>query len=239
MPDDLLARAREHLEELLAFGNSLDEIAVHLSTSNKTLRSIIDGTTMRGTPAILERILAAPVESLGMHVLAEPISRRLQALAAAGHSQSVIAEAAGVNRDTVMRVQQGQWQRLRLEDAERLREAYAKLAQTPGGTRRTARHALSKGWPPPSAWTEADLGDPDVHVAERVRAQWQKQGDRSATIGDNLREVREANDYTRGELAAKLGVAETTLRAWENDRYLPQKRYHEALWEVLRWKVPE
>lgn len=43
-----------------------------------------------------------------------------------------------------------------------------------------------------------------------------------ATLGDRLAAAREAMELSRGELAARLGVQETTIAAWEDDRSEPR-----------------
>lgn len=102
--------------------------------------------------------------------------RRLQALAAAGVPLPVIAARLGVTNQAVDHARARRNGHLvRVDVAQRVREAYDELWNYPTPSRKTRTCALRRGWLPPMAWDDGTIDDPDaepyreryVHAAER------------------------------------------------------------------------
>jgi len=63
--------------------------------------------------------------------------------------------------------------------------------------------------------------------------------DKAATFGDRIAAAREADGTTQGELAARLGIKEKTIRSWENNMSEPRANKLQMLAGLLnvsmRW----
>ncbi len=92
--------------------------------------------------------------------------RRLQALAAVGWSLAEQSRRLGWHESTAHRVASRQW--VWVETAEKVRGLYDELAMTPGTNRRARNDAARKGWPPPLAWSDEEIDDPDATPAVPV-----------------------------------------------------------------------
>lgn len=88
--------------------------------------------------------------------------RRLQALAAIGWTYAEIAARIGKNTPAVQRVAQGCDPRVRTVTAEAIRRVYEQLSMTPGPSTLVRGYATRHGWPPPLAWDDDLIDDPDA-----------------------------------------------------------------------------
>jgi transcriptional regulator with XRE-family HTH domain len=61
----------------------------------------------------------------------------------------------------------------------------------------------------------------------------------SETFGSRVRLVRRALGLTQAQLAARIGVAEATVRSWETDRAHPQPRWLRRLAKALGVSVED
>lgn len=62
--------------------------------------------------------------------------------------------------------------------------------------------------------------------------------DPGSPVGQNLRELREAKDLTRIQVADELGVVERTVAKWEREESMPAYRYLEMLAKLYGTTVP-
>ncbi len=89
--------------------------------------------------------------------------RRLQALAAIGWSLAEQSRRLGWHDSTAHSVAARKW--VWIETAEKVRALYDELAMTPGTNKRASNDAARKGWPPPLAWSDEELDDPNATPA--------------------------------------------------------------------------
>lgn len=169
------APIRVHLRSLMAAGMGYKLIAAKAGLSPSTVSRILYGRPERGTPPpattrydLAQTLLAvhldlhpnSPIEATGT-------ARRIQALAALGHTLTSIAEAIGwslQNLSDVVREGSIPYAcRVEVRTAQAVAALYDRWSMTvPTGwvadqaRRRAARH----GWLPPLAWDDEQLDDP-------------------------------------------------------------------------------
>jgi transcriptional regulator with XRE-family HTH domain len=199
---------------------------IHLASatgcSAAHLREIADGRRAvinRGTHQKILSVRPTPAPDAGFYIDATGTRRRIHALQAIGHSQEAIARAAGTTQHRISVVSLGA-ERVRQKLADKVANAYDKLAQTPPAdnrfTRRVRGHAAEQGWFDPQFWEDVDrIDDPGFNPA--------------ATLGDTPKYIRLAEnalwlkeqDYTAQQIADRLG---------ESSGYIAKaiSRYREA-----------
>lgn len=74
---------------------------------------------------------------------------------------------------------------------------------------------------------------PDAHTAEDLPAP------ATESFGVRLQRLRTAKELTQGQLAARLGVSEPSISAWELDKARPKAGRIEALSEALGVEISE
>ncbi|MBO9698130.1 MAG: helix-turn-helix domain-containing protein [Sphingopyxis sp.] len=74
---------------------------------------------------------------------------------------------------------------------------------------------------------------PDVHAHEGLPAS------AAESFGVRLQRLRSARELTQGQLAARLGVSEPSISAWELDKARPKAGRMEALSEALGVEISE
>lgn len=158
------APARSHVASLRAAGMSFRAIALAAGWSSRnSLASSLARSRMH--PRTLERILAVRPSSdtrPSSYVDATGSRRRLQALAAGGHSaRALAAELGHADTSTVLGIQSGRTQRVRLRTASRICDLFDSWWDKPGDPK-VAASARARGWPPALAWDEEDLDDPQA-----------------------------------------------------------------------------
>lgn len=140
------------------------------------------------------RHVPALVESLG-------VRRRLHALAAIGWSAEDIAVRLGKSRCAVSRLRNSRDRFVLCSVAESVRRIYDELSMTPGPSSSARTRARRKGWPPPLAWDEDKIDDPDARPDGIVEL-WQR--DKRKQLDETKVRRRIAGDKT-----GRLSVAET------------------------------
>jgi hypothetical protein len=138
--------------------------------------------------------------------------RRLRALAAIGWTHADIAAHMGKSMSAVERMARCCGPRVRVVTAEAVKQVYEKLSMTPGPSALVRMHAERHGWPPPLAWDDDLIDDPDAtpHLGvRRARAR--------ADVAEDARFLAGTGMTTRG-IAARLGVSEHYVRALLNAR---------------------
>jgi hypothetical protein len=94
-------------------------------------------------------------------------SRRIQALAALGWSNSALAEHAGCGRSFVKDLRRGRRGETVLRaTADRWARIYNELSATPGPDRRARGWAAKQGFAPPLLWEGVDIDDPTAKPIE-------------------------------------------------------------------------
>ena len=135
--------------------------------------------------------------------------RRLQALAALGHTRADIAAAGDVsfnllnNTATRIAAAPSDKARVRATTAAAVDRAYRALHMTPGSSQATAAHAARHGWAPPMAWDDIDNDarpQGSLHVAINRRAQ------------DDAIRAHHALGLKDREIAEAIGSTASTVR---------------------------
>lgn len=158
-----LEAARGHIRDLLAAGWTLTAIARAAGIADETVFGIHRGARQRITAATEERLaLVSPRARIGM-TPAAGTTRRLQALAVAGHALRPIAAATGLDYVTLHALRAGRTGHVHPRTARAVAAIYPRLlAARPTGRGPSRVRALAgrEGWQPASAWTRYTLDDP-------------------------------------------------------------------------------
>jgi transcriptional regulator with XRE-family HTH domain/DNA-binding CsgD family transcriptional regulator len=161
----------EHLQACRAVGMSNQAIAAAAGVAAST----VDGLFRAPGPTVRRRVA---VSLLGVTprrpVTAVGLTRRVRALTALGWSVVQIAAASGVNASTVKAYRRGEVAQCKPTAAGLIAAAYDRLSMhTPVGVGRYERaaasraraHAQHQGWPPPLAWDDDTIDDPEANPA--------------------------------------------------------------------------
>jgi lambda repressor-like predicted transcriptional regulator len=177
---------RQHIAALAATGIGLKTLAARSGVSHGALWKIVYGVPSTGRPpsrrvhrATANKILAVPAEPLRVaadhaRIRATGTARRLRALIANGWSVAKLAQLAGVNRqalDPLLDDAGDFWRLVHARHARAVAALYDRLWNTPSpadqwrdkiAASRARRRAHTAGWPPPAAWDEEDIDDPNA-----------------------------------------------------------------------------
>lgn len=162
--------AREHITALRAKGFGLRAISKASGVPISSLKEIVIGYrgTRRGTyrrrvrPHVHDAIMAVPIPDETRDwskVNAIPIVRRLEALVAAGYTRAYLAQRIGMsqqNMGRLMLVTDGQ---VSTVNAEKVRELFGELRDTPGESRWAINEGERRGWIPAYAWDEDKIDE--------------------------------------------------------------------------------
>lgn len=216
--------AREHARTLQAAGLGWRRVAQLAGVSTGAMSRLLHGgpggrpPTRRLRPETAQKILAVRpgLDSLAPAALIDATGphRRLQALVAIGHSQAALAARLSMTRPnfgTLMAQAQ-----VTASKARAVIALYDELWDTPPdetghrqkiSASRARNYATARGWPPPLAWDDDQIDNPDAAPAEG----WQRAARLSAE--DVAGEVAEAVSLEGSrELAAlRLGMNRSTL----------------------------
>jgi transcriptional regulator with XRE-family HTH domain len=148
---------------LLGRGLTVTQVARESGLQPSTIRRLVGGQ---------KDILAANAAKvfrvpLGVRVSCGDVSavgavRRVRALYALGHLNRVIAQEAGVSRDTVCALAAGSWSSLKVAADDGIRSAYDRLSMRTGTSWKTRQLAERNGWAPPLAWDDETIDDPQA-----------------------------------------------------------------------------
>lgn len=151
-------------------------------------------------------------------------TRRLQALAAIGHTLYDIEAASGLPINTTSGYQNGKRERVTAETWHRVNAAWDKLANTPGRSQRTRNRAAANGWAPPLAWDEESIenidsrpfgSDGSKDVVDPVVVARACAGDAPATMTRAERaeatRVLTERGMSAAQIAGMLGVTDRTV----------------------------
>jgi hypothetical protein len=154
-----------HLRDRIDQGMSIAAIAAVSHVPDPTIETILYHRPLVGVRASTARRLTA-VRCTHVGVAPELMvpacgsQRRLRALHAVGWSMSAIARDAGVPRCSLSQTLRRP--RITAGRATVIAGVYQRLAMTPGPSEATRARALAAGWPPPLAWDDDTIDDPDT-----------------------------------------------------------------------------
>lgn len=174
--------ARRRLLELRKDGIGRYAAAKGTGVHVETLRRILDGTNKHIRSTTERKILTwtPDLDQLAprVHVPGVGTRRRLRALIATGWTIAALAERIGCTPNNIAQVIHHDG-RVRVSTARAVRDLYAEAWQGPPVPRngyqarvqREARaRALANGWPPPLAWDDEAIDDPDARPLGTLRA---------------------------------------------------------------------
>lgn len=151
---------RNHLVWLLTQGTARDAITTRTGVCDRTIRSVLAGTTTHvraGTAAAL--LAARPAAATKGLVPAVGTIRRLRALIAFGYSIRHLAAVTGLARTGVSRLSNRGQQQVDVNTRHRVADVYERLSATPGPSDETRRLGRIRGWALPAAWDDIDSPD--------------------------------------------------------------------------------
>ena len=161
------APARVHIENLAMQGASYRAIADAAGISVQAVCKLRDGqaTVRRPTVAAILKVTYQSIfDRTGHEDFVPKIGavRRLRALMAIGHRAQDIAAVVDMDWRMVHNVlnQPGQW--ISRERHVQIITAYDALWNKPGTSRHVLARAAAAGWPPPMAWDDETIDDPNA-----------------------------------------------------------------------------
>lgn len=224
------AIVRAHLSTVIAAGVKLSTVAHVTGCSKSTIRAIAEGRTKGCQQAIALRVLAVTVEGVlnatalnpRAHVPAIGACRRVRALQSIGHTFDCIRAIAGCDVSQVVESSS-----VALSTHQGVVRAYNALSMTPGHSQHNRTWAARRGWPPPLAWDDDDLDDPNARPALTPKGRGQ--------LVEDI-ELVAASGAPWDAAAARLGTTRTAL-----DRRLHRLGRHDLAARFTRnsetWRV--
>lgn len=141
-------------------------------------------------------------------------ARRLRALMAIGYTQGQLAAELGVDQSWVSKLMRNSRGRVNVDTHQRVVELYDRLSMTPGASAQAREKAHRNGWPPPLAWDDDTIDDPDAQPARRHRQRW-------VPWDERYHELRDLG-YSDLEILGKLKIEpESMLRQLNRYRIKP------------------
>lgn len=240
------APVRERLISCRAAHWTFRAMADTAGVNEYTIRLIHDGVTPRvyfeTAVAILTKLdpTRPPVTPTGL-------TRRVRALAALGWSVTQIAEAADLERQTVLRHRAGPVDHIK-PSALRLLDAYRDLSmRTPpqntphqrAAVTNALNHARRNKWVPPLAWDDERIDDPQATPAKgavlRRRPGVFSLEDLETLVyaGETWENITRRLGFARNTIEKRLHRADRTdLLRILAERNIPQRRANETRWGV-------
>lgn len=207
------APVRAHIRELMAAGVGWRRVAQLAGLPESTIYGILWGFYGQGkhhrpprrrvTRATADAIMSTRVD-LAPHALIDATGtrRRLQALVAAGNTQTALAAALGMTPGNFAALLTRT--RVTRATADAVRALYDTAWNPTHPNQRAQNHARRRGWPPPLAWDDDEIDDPTA----------------TPDLGDTTprRDARRedaawlhACGYTPDEIARRLGIQTDSL----------------------------
>jgi hypothetical protein len=217
--------AREHLRMLRGYGIGIKRSAALAGVPLGTVRKIVYGgpgdrpPARRVRPETAAKILEVrpSPDLLGGNSLVCAVGtiRRLQALVAVGYSQNRLAGAIGAAPPDITKLLAGRAQ-VTAARARAVRALYDELWDKPPqpdrredkiSVSRALRRAGAAGWPPPMAWDDDTIDEPDAKPAEGWRRRAYLS---SAELADEAEDLARFG-YDRALAAERLQVARNRI----------------------------
>lgn len=213
----------DHLNELLAHA-PIRAVAAASGVSSQRIGQIAAGKATRVRTPVANALMAVTVDDVIARTerrLPWPSQRRIGALMAIGWTMADVSNHAGCSTAVINSIMNSKNRSyVPVETAEGIERAYRTLKDTPGASPIARKVAHSKDYPPPQAWTDIDLDDPDPLTLQRVRAQWKRI--HRPTWNERLMDAREYLGYSPKGLAEVLGTTAQTVRSWESGTTKPK-----------------
>lgn len=163
--------SRQHVQTLQAAGMGYKRIAAAAGVSTSAVSKLLFGDTEKVRPVTEQALLAVRLDLAdGSHTDGAGTARRLQALVAAGWSQSRLAHRLGWTVANLAPVVHGR-RAVTAATAAAVRALFDELWDTPpptatrwqvGAAANARRVATAHGWVPALAWDEGAIDDPAV-----------------------------------------------------------------------------
>lgn len=211
--------ARAHVLELQAAGMGARRIAELSGVARSQVQQLLRGRVDRGLPAPRQmsransdRLLAVQVPLLadGAQIPAFGCTRRLQALVAAGWSQTELSERLGMVINNLNKLTRGRQQMCTTARARQIKDLFDQLQMQRGPSNRAALLGRRMGWALPLEWDEESIDDPDASPA---RARRRSSDAVSARRLERIEKVRELTDagLSAADIGERLGVSQRTV----------------------------
>lgn len=205
----------DRIRELRSVGYSMADISELTGLDKTTLDRIVAGRRKQVQVNTYLMLMGVPSPSTfvakGVHnqgrlrIPNVGTRRRLRALAAIGYSLEHLAKEFGV---TVTPVHQWMTRdHVAPETACRVRDVFERLQALPGPSNNAALRAKAKGWPPPMAWDEDTIDDPDAEPYDVERDNKKPKG----WWFDSYWELRQMGMTDTQLIADRLGVPFETI----------------------------
>lgn len=235
------APARRHLIQLSASGMGWKRVAEQAGLSSSVVCSLLYGKGERRPSQKVRRETAEAVLAVrldlapGTLVDATGTWRRLQALVAIGWPRQHLAArlyqggARGLQFHKI---------RVQLSTAEKVKNLYEELQNTPGPSARARNDAIRKGWLHPGWWDPDTIDNPDYHPPVNERAPRQDEVDEVAVMlaaaGQTTRRLTPAERrelvqqlHAQGlndlQISRRTGMAPETARRIRTQLHLPAR----------------
>lgn len=201
-------RTREHILQLGEAGLSQSRIAEMIGARQTSVWQIATGhrkTILASTEA---KILSIPIEGAWTmarnHALISAVGtrRRLQALVAMGHTTRYLAEHLGIYQRAVTMITAGEQEHVEALTAFTTARLFKKLQLVPGPSSIGRGRAVRKGWPPPLAWDEGSIDDPQARPRRPV--------DDEGSWLENYQELK-GFGLSDDRIAQRMGIKHSSL----------------------------
>ncbi|MFE7485541.1 hypothetical protein [Streptomyces sp. NPDC057552] len=204
-----------HINQLLDAGWTQAQIERATGVGHRTLSPLRIDKCVNVHTTIARRLLALPIGPPPANETdtdATGTIRRLQALAAIGHSYAAIARRVGIHKDALGVIARGDRTQVRVETAKAVTAVYRHMSRTSGPSARSRFNANRLGWHGPMAWDDTTIDDPSAQPEEDTAEPQALNRDELAA----LRRVDVEHLDTFGvpveEIARRLGMAESTVK---------------------------
>lgn len=145
--------------------------------------------------------------------------RRIQALAAIGHTSEEISKESGIANSQVMKIARGYSRadgpKILQSTADRIRAAYQRLSMSLGSSPIARARAIAKGWAPPLAWDDDAIDDPN---AEPMGMRPKDQPEQGSDFDEWVTLVRFGEDPERAAERCGTTLIAIERRAWRCGR---------------------
>ncbi|MYW29765.1 hypothetical protein [Streptomyces sp. SID2119] len=204
---------RAHINQLLDAGWTQAQIERATGVGHRTLSPLRMDNCANVHTTTARRLLALPIgppPAGETDTDATGTIRRLQALAAIGHSYAAIARHVGIHKDALGVIARGDRTQVRVETAKIVTAVYRHMSRAAGSSARSRFNAARLGWHGPLAWDDTTIDDPSA----------KPEADEPQTLNrDQLAAIRRADvEHLDGfgvsveEIARRLGMAESTVK---------------------------